>query len=67
MIGKKHGGVTVESVSGMADILINEYDTAVVPCGDFGFENHLRLSYAISHDMIRKGMDRIEAFLKELQ
>ncbi len=67
VLGKKHHGVTVESVSGMADILINEYNTAVVPCGDFGFENHLRLSYAISHDLICKGMDRIESFLKELQ
>ena len=67
VIGRKYGDMTVDSVAKMAEILINEYNTAVVPCGDFGFEKHLRLSYAISHDLICKGMDRIEDFLKKLQ
>ena len=66
VIGKVHKGVTIESVPQMADILINEYNTAVVPCGDFGFEKHLRLSYAISIELILKGLDRIEQFLKTL-
>lgn len=67
VIGRKHRGTMVASVADMAEILINEYNTAVVPCADFGFENHLRLSYAISHELICKGMDRIEEFLKTLQ
>lgn len=66
VIGKVHKGVTIESVPQMADILINEYNTAVVPCGDFGFEKHIRLSYAISIELILKGLDRIENFLKKL-
>ncbi len=66
VIGKVHKGETVDSVAKMADILINEYNTAVVPCADFGFETHLRLSYAISIEQIEKGLDRIESFLKEL-
>lgn len=66
VIGKKHKGVTIDSVAQMAEILINEYNTAVVPCADFGFEKHLRLSYAISMEQIEKGLDRIEAFLNEL-
>lgn len=66
VIGKKHKGVTIDSVAQMAEILINEYNTAVVPCADFGFEKHLRLSYAISMEQIGKGLDRIEAFLNEL-
>ena len=67
VIGKSHKGTKVESVAQMADILINEYNTAVVPCADFGFEKHLRLSYAISIEQIEKGLDRIESFLNELQ
>lgn len=67
VIGKVHKGVTVDSVAKMADILINEYNTAVVPCADFGFEKHLRLSYAISTEQIGKGLDRIETFLNELK
>lgn len=67
VLGKSYKGQTVESVPQMAEILINEYNTAVVPCGDFGFEKHLRLSYAISIEQIEKGLDRIESFLKELK
>ena len=67
VLGKSYGDVTVDSVAKMADILINDYNTAVVPCADFGFENHLRLSYAISIEQIGKGLDRIESFLRELK
>lgn len=67
VIGKTHKSEKIESVAQMADILINEYNTAVVPCADFGFEKHLRLSYAISIEQIEKGLDRIESFLNELK
>ncbi len=67
VLGKTHKGETVGTVAKMAEILINEYNTAVVPCADFGFDDHLRLSYAISMEQIEKGLDRIEKFLKELK
>ena len=67
VIGKLHHSEKIDSIAKMADILINEYNTAVVPCADFGFENHLRLSYAISIEQIEKGLDRIENFLNELK
>ncbi|MCH5268580.1 MAG: pyridoxal phosphate-dependent aminotransferase [Lachnospiraceae bacterium] len=66
VLGKSHKGETVNTVADMARILIEEYNTAVVPCADFGFDDHLRLSYAISIEQIEKGLDRIENFLKEL-
>ena len=66
VLSKSYKGEAVETVAHMADILINEYNTAVVPCADFGFPDHLRLSYAISIEQIEKGLDRIEAFLNEL-
>ena len=67
VLDKSYKGEKVGSVAKMAEILINEYNTAVVPCADFGFENHLRLSYAISIEQIEKGLDRIESFLNELK
>lgn len=50
-----------------ADILLGEYATAVIPCADFGGANCIRLSYAIGLEEITKGLDRIEAFLRELK
>ena len=67
VIGKSYKGTKVESVAQMADILINDYSTAIVPCADFGFADYFRLSYAISIEQIGKGLDRIEEFLKSLQ
>ncbi|MCR5432206.1 MAG: pyridoxal phosphate-dependent aminotransferase [Lachnospiraceae bacterium] len=64
---KSHNGKKVSDVFGLADILLNEYDVAVIPCSDFGFPTHIRLSYATSLETIKKGLDRIEDFLKSLK
>ena len=64
---KKYKGKKVAACDEFARILIEEYNTAVIPCADFGFADHVRLSYAISLEQIEKGLDRIEAFLKELK
>ena len=66
VLGKSYKGTKIESVPQMADILINEYNTAIVPCADFGFPDCFRLSYAISIEHIEKGLDRIEKFIGEL-
>ncbi len=63
---KSYKGEKIGSGAKMADILLNDFDTAVVPCADFGYPNHVRLSYAISMEQIEKGLDRIEKFLKSL-
>ena len=66
VLGKSYKGTKIESVPQMSDILINEYNTAIVPCADFGFPDCFRLSYAISIEQIEKGLDRIEKFIGEL-
>ena len=66
VLGKSYKGTKIESVPQMADILINEYNTAIVPCAVFGFPDCFRLSYAISIEQIEKGLDRIEKFIGEL-
>ncbi len=67
VLGKMHKGKPVSDVSVMAEILIEEYLVAVVPCMDFGFPDHIRLSYAISIEQITKGLDRIQKFLEALE
>lgn len=66
-IGLTHKEKQITCAADVADILINEYATAVIPCGDFGGPNNIRLSYAISMEEIEKGLNRIESFLKELK
>lgn len=66
VLGMSYKGKPVGDTSNLADILLEDYSVAVVPCADFGFPNHIRLSYAISKEQIGKGMDRIESFLGEL-
>lgn len=63
----KYDGVLIGNGAKLADILLEHYNIAVVPCTDFGFPNHIRLSYAISLEQIEKGLDRLEQFLKDIQ
>ena len=60
-------GEKLETASKLAQCLLNDYAVAVIPCADFGFPTHIRLSYAISIEQIDKGLDRIEEFLKALK
>lgn len=49
-----------------AKILLEEFNVAVVPCSSFGEPNFIRLSYAMSMEDIKEGLDRIEKFIKEI-
>lgn len=63
---KTYKGTEINNANRFAEILINDYMVAVIPCGDFGFKTHIRLSYAISIEQIEKGLNRIGKLLKEL-
>ncbi len=63
---KEYKGIRVGNLSNLAKILIEDYNVAVIPCDDFGAPEHIRLSYAISMEQIKKGLDRIEEFLDVL-
>lgn len=65
-LDKSYNGNIVGDVNEIARILIEEFNVAVIPCSDFGFADHIRLSYAISLEQIKKGLDRIEDFLNKL-
>jgi aspartate aminotransferase len=49
-----------------ADRLLSKQNVAVVPGVAFGDDRTIRLSYATSIDVIKKGLDRIEDFCKTL-
>ncbi len=49
-----------------ADRLLSKANVAVVPGIAFGDDRTIRLSYATSLDVIKKGLDRIEDFAKTL-
>lgn len=66
LLTKSYKGNKIENVANLAKYLIEDYNVAVIPCGDFGFPTYIRLSYAINIDTIKKGLDRIEAFFNEL-
>lgn len=66
VLEKDYKGEKIETADKLASILIEDYKVAVIPCADFGFDDHIRLSYAISIEQIQKGLDRIEDFLKTL-
>lgn len=63
LLGKEYNGIQFEDTSKIAEVLLDEYKVAVVPCIDFGAQDHIRLSYATSLDEITKGLDRIEKFV----
>jgi aspartate aminotransferase len=49
-----------------ADRLLSKANVAVVPGIAFGDDRTVRLSYATSMDIIKKGLDRLEDFFKSL-
>jgi len=61
-IGK--GGI--KSASDLAAKLLSEAHVVVVPGEAFGTENHIRLSYAVSGDVIDKGVQRMRDYLSKL-
>ena len=61
-IGK--GGIT--SATDLAAKLLNEAHVVVVPGEAFGTDAHVRLSYAVSGDVIDKGVERLREFFAKL-
>jgi aspartate aminotransferase len=59
--GRKQGGKVLLTSADWAAYLLEEANVAVIPGGEFGHDDHLRLSYATSMANIEKGLDRIHA------
>ena len=61
------GGKKIESSADFAAYLLEDAKVALVPGIAFGDDRYARLSYAISMENIKKGMDRIEEAIQNLK
>ncbi|MDW7738790.1 MAG: pyridoxal phosphate-dependent aminotransferase [Bacillota bacterium] len=66
-VGKKYRGRIIENSDQFAGLMLEIQNVAVVPGSGFGAPNYMRLSFATSMENIIKGLDRLEAFLSELE
>jgi len=57
----------MKTASDIAGGLLTEAHVVVVPGEAFGTSEHIRLSYAVSADVIDKGVERIREYLTKLQ
>jgi aspartate aminotransferase len=64
--GKSAHGQVISSSSDLALYLLEEARVALVHGGAFGDDNYIRLSYAISMEEIKKGVERIRTALSKL-
>ncbi|HUQ92411.1 MAG TPA: pyridoxal phosphate-dependent aminotransferase [Bryobacteraceae bacterium] len=65
-IGVAFGKKGIQSAMDFSEKLLDQAKVAVVPGEAFGTDRHVRLSYATSMEELKRGLDRIENFLKEL-
>ncbi len=63
-LGRNYGGVAVNNSADWCLQLLAQQGVACVMGSAFGAEGYARMSFATSLDVIEKGFDRIEAFLK---
>lgn len=66
LYGKTFDGKTVNGSLQFADAALKK-GIALIPGAAFGDDECVRLSYAISKDDIKEGLDRLSSFVKELK
>ena len=66
LLGRKYKGKKIGSSSVLTEILLEDFHTAVVPGVEFGKEGYLRLSFATSMEVIKKGVERIKKAVASL-
>lgn len=64
--GRKYGGKILLTSADWTDYLLEEANVAVVPGGEFGHDDHIRLSYATSMEKIEEGLHRIREVVTKL-
>jgi aspartate aminotransferase len=64
LFGRVIGGRLINNADDFAYAFLSKGQVAVVPCTAFGTSSFVRWTYATSMENIKKGLDRLEAFLK---
>ncbi|MBR4723796.1 MAG: pyridoxal phosphate-dependent aminotransferase [Clostridia bacterium] len=66
VLGKSYNGERIENADGFAKLFLEAEKVAIVPGTGFGAPNYVRWSYAVDMESIKKGVKRLENFLKQL-
>lgn len=66
-VGKSYKGEKIGGSDDFARLLLDEQKVALVPGTGFGAPNYMRLSFATSMENIKEGLNRLEAFVGDLQ
>jgi len=66
-VGKSFQGNLIENGDDFARLLLENRNVAVVPGRGFGSPDYARLAFATSINYIVEGLDRLEAFINELE
>ena len=64
LTGRELGGQVIRNGNDFAMSFLSAENVALVPCAGFGAPQYLRWTYAASMENIRRGLDRLEHFLK---
>lgn len=67
LCAKRYKGAPVGDDVRLAAILLDDFRVAVVPGSAFGAPGFVRLSFAASMEQLEKGLNRIAAFVSELE
>lgn len=67
VLGHTIRGHEINSSADFAAAFVQEEMVATVPGSAFGTDHYIRWSYATDMDTIRKAMDRLENFMKDMQ
>jgi aspartate aminotransferase len=65
--GKSYNGKVIGNSVEFSEYLLDVAKVAVVPGIEFGSDKHVRISYAVSMEEIKKGVDRIEEAVDKLR
>jgi len=65
LVGRTICGERIETADDFSSAFLKHGLVATVPCTGFGAPHYVRWSYATSMDNIKKGLDRLEEFLKQ--
>ncbi|MBE3552364.1 MAG: pyridoxal phosphate-dependent aminotransferase [Kyrpidia tusciae] len=67
LLGGRYRGQTIDTSDRLCELLLEEARVSLVPGSGFGAPNNIRLSYAVSRVDLEIAMERMEAFLGDVE
>lgn len=64
---QKYRGEAIDSALKFSELLTEHAHVSTIPCECFGIEGYIRLTYTLSIERIREGVERIKTFIEEIK